>query len=668
MFLTGKQYPSAWEVPQGDPPLKKTRDYYHFKGNSWNDPYRSSKKMSKFYHKTQTHFNENYDETEFQRQKNREEHEKKKDRVLDRRDIARERLYQRKLEREVLQLKSNQRPIIPEDRQAAVAAVIKQDPDVVEELTLARSKTFADPEKYNKRNSFNRFNDLPTKQLDLLVFPEIVDKDTDAAKIILQRHQAEDTKVNVKEVWCQNHRDEMRQSLYSRHNRMIELEKKAGVVKPLIDVDPTSLQESTIPVRSNSPGLSTKQFSETNSNHENKIEGEINQFGGAATIDHAELDARIRDEYLAVSGMNHSEGPISSSVKTSQDFKQIQDLRASTGFKKSDSFAKSGTVARESAGFSHSQRQADRSGGVYQAQLQNFVSPGNKEITNFDDRADINLYEVNLDTEEKKTEAEFNSPRATTASHEERSHSLRGSFQKSKDGSSRSESRQGLRLGFTRPKTYSCSRRLDRLTKPKEAFVHPNPYAHSDFSGLFIVDFNDAISNSSYNIKNPNADTSQFLSATGNMKKVRPKSSQLNFPNEDPYKITLKKKKKKKNGKTSLPGTNRGSPVSKLRTPSRPMTSQSRLDLCKTNMRDHLRQYTSPQFMRTYGNAATLSERQTLEVDEEQFDDSSDILYSMKELDRFDQRNMDYQRKVGFSRVALEEALKFSSGNFRKNE
>lgn len=57
MFLTGQLFPMPWDEPEeGENRFKKDSNYYNASGtilNSWNNPNRVCKKISKYHHETE---------------------------------------------------------------------------------------------------------------------------------------------------------------------------------------------------------------------------------------------------------------------------------------------------------------------------------------------------------------------------------------------------------------------------------------------------------------------------------------------------------------------------------------------------------------------------------------------------------------------------------------
>ena len=149
---------------------------------------------------------------------------------------ASERQNARRLERLIVQFKSNQ---LDDDATKEQISVIEaEDPTLFEELSMRKkwSNVNKDPVKglrdgYMNRNNYwgGMLNHLPSKGVDRIVTDQILKMDKESCENILQGILEEKQIDDLKRAQLQANRQHLRNKLSDRHKAIMELEIRSGV-------------------------------------------------------------------------------------------------------------------------------------------------------------------------------------------------------------------------------------------------------------------------------------------------------------------------------------------------------------------------------------------------------------------------------------------------------
>jgi hypothetical protein len=173
--------------------LRKTYDFYKETGNKWNSRYLSSKKISRY-------FLDNQDSEGLPQNLTLSSYQDSKVEINKR--IAKDLLMKRKVQRI--------------------------------QLTTFNSSLNPKPSEFNltgNLNSWDNINDLPLAKLKHVVPAEVIDKDRQGIRSILQK-SAELKKIDEwNESQFQKTRLKSRLALVQRHNFLKKLEEKSGIIK-----------------------------------------------------------------------------------------------------------------------------------------------------------------------------------------------------------------------------------------------------------------------------------------------------------------------------------------------------------------------------------------------------------------------------------------------------
>jgi hypothetical protein len=120
-----------------------------------------------------------------------------------------------------------------------------QEPMLFEELSLRRSNNYKDPSRPMTANTsaFN-WNKYPTKQLDKVITPKILEMDKQGCESIRKKIEYEKAIENmlngisntycndgIARSWVEENRLKIRAKFLKRHEENIEVERKAGIFK-----------------------------------------------------------------------------------------------------------------------------------------------------------------------------------------------------------------------------------------------------------------------------------------------------------------------------------------------------------------------------------------------------------------------------------------------------
>ncbi|CAI2364288.1 unnamed protein product [Moneuplotes crassus] len=152
--------------------------------------------------------------------------------VLDKKLESLERIENRKLERKILQYKCNQSLGRQTDLKD-IRDIKDNDKELFDLLSTKRSTTFRDPTKpfVSNKNAWEAFNALPAPEVKKLIRPNIVKMDQKAVSRIMERIKNEEMLDTMHQMWIQEQRQHLRNSLKKRHDDQIDLLKRSGLRK-----------------------------------------------------------------------------------------------------------------------------------------------------------------------------------------------------------------------------------------------------------------------------------------------------------------------------------------------------------------------------------------------------------------------------------------------------
>eukprot|EP00347_Sterkiella_histriomuscorum_P011259 403373138 len=228
MFLTNQPFKRPWE-DKGDKLQIKDWNFYKSQQNIWTNPHRSSKKVAQFFHQGDQLFNEiHYSDEELLRMQMLEEQNAREHYHKDQIQQTQERLANRKLEREILQYKAKQQVFTNDDQNLEQFA--SYDPFMTQELTMKRSMSYKDPTKTSNIQgaTWNQIDHCPTKQLDKLIRPVIVEMDAKGCERIIKKiNDDRNIKDAMKEYYNRN-RQQIREKFLQRTQQLEHLQHKSG--------------------------------------------------------------------------------------------------------------------------------------------------------------------------------------------------------------------------------------------------------------------------------------------------------------------------------------------------------------------------------------------------------------------------------------------------------
>lgn len=205
---------------------------------------------------------------------------------------SQERTQNRKLEREALQFKSKQMLSNPEatgifNVSYLIEMMASQEPMLFEELSLRRSNNYKDPSRPMTASTAFNWNKYPTKQLDKVITPKILEMDKKGCESIRQKIEYEKAIENMLNgisntyandgmamSWVEENRLKIRAKFLKRHEENIEKERRAGVFKDYQTISERAKRGNSSNGTRNRPFTTNDQRERVH--RKNNLEGKIN--------------------------------------------------------------------------------------------------------------------------------------------------------------------------------------------------------------------------------------------------------------------------------------------------------------------------------------------------------------------------------------------------------
>ena len=216
MFAKNQCYEKPWDVRKKNMRVK-TESYFHTKDDMWNSASHTSPKQEPFYLSSHTSplFLSSTERTLPKLPLNDSS-------LTSRTVVSQHRLTRRMLERELLQLKSNQRVLISGPDKPPTADFFDRFSDF---KNPSRSGT-AQP-----MNGWGNINDLPANRVRLTVTEKAIERDDQAFEAIARRIEEEKRGKEEREHWLLKNRSRLREKMNGVREKNERREAKAGVKK-----------------------------------------------------------------------------------------------------------------------------------------------------------------------------------------------------------------------------------------------------------------------------------------------------------------------------------------------------------------------------------------------------------------------------------------------------
>ena len=211
MFCTGQYFEKPWN--RSERPTVKTEAYFHSKDDHWNSLSQSSPKQAGFFLTAQS--------GSLYLSASQPPAVLKDPAVPHRSVVSQNRLTRRTLEREMLQLKSNQRRLISGPTDPAV--------DHCDRFT-----DYKDPSHSpvaDRNGPWNRLNDQPVNRVRMTVTRKVVEMDREAVQALDAAVAKDREQEEWKFAWLMQNRRRMHSTMGERRVANQEIESRAGVRK-----------------------------------------------------------------------------------------------------------------------------------------------------------------------------------------------------------------------------------------------------------------------------------------------------------------------------------------------------------------------------------------------------------------------------------------------------
>ena len=121
------------------------------------------------------------------------------------------------------------------------------DPELLSTLSMRRSVDFKDPSKTKKPNTqlWNSITKMPKHKLEGYIRPKILIRDKQACDDIISKIKDEQIAAALQKKWFAEERHHTRARLMKQHQKLIDLEEKAGIKKSYMPVG-VSLAEKSL--------------------------------------------------------------------------------------------------------------------------------------------------------------------------------------------------------------------------------------------------------------------------------------------------------------------------------------------------------------------------------------------------------------------------------------